>query len=256
DANVIKTVKLIRKSDISENVSNLSLQVLELWRSIYQKKINKSSKEAETIKYSPISEPIKEVFPKRTLNDQSDFSKITPDDINAIKILGDTIRNKFICMLVQALTESAVNLTEISHPSTFDDFINFSVKVEQECYKTHPDISKYKTHMRSRVLNLKNTKNTGLMSKIFNGVIDPKDYSHMTTAELASESLKKEIQEINSQTMKERMIGRNTSSSSILKCPKCKGKNCSYTQMQTRSGDEPMTNFCFCSDCGVTWRFS
>ena len=40
----------------------------------------------------------------------------------------------------------------------------------------------------------------------------------------------------------------------ILTCPKCKGKKTSYYQMQTRSADEPATNFCSCA-CGHRWRF-
>ena len=40
----------------------------------------------------------------------------------------------------------------------------------------------------------------------------------------------------------------------LLTCPKCKGKKTSYYQMQTRSADEPATNFCSCV-CGHRWRF-
>jgi transcription elongation factor S-II len=40
----------------------------------------------------------------------------------------------------------------------------------------------------------------------------------------------------------------------ILTCPKCKSKKTSYYQMQTRSADEPATNFCSCV-CGHRWKF-
>ena len=40
----------------------------------------------------------------------------------------------------------------------------------------------------------------------------------------------------------------------LLVCPKCKSKKTSYYQMQTRSADEPATNFCSCI-CGHRWRF-
>ena len=42
---------------------------------------------------------------------------------------------------------------------------------------------------------------------------------------------------------------------SEFKCRKCKSKNCSHYQMQTRSADEPMTTFVTCMDCGNRWRF-
>jgi DNA-directed RNA polymerase subunit M/transcription elongation factor TFIIS len=36
----------------------------------------------------------------------------------------------------------------------------------------------------------------------------------------------------------------------IFACPKCKSYNVDIDQKQTRSADEPMTNFCLCKDCG------
>ncbi len=39
-------------------------------------------------------------------------------------------------------------------------------------------------------------------------------------------------------------------------CRKCKSKKCTYTQVQTRSADEPMTIFCSCISCGYRWKTS
>jgi transcription elongation factor S-II len=43
----------------------------------------------------------------------------------------------------------------------------------------------------------------------------------------------------------------------LVTCGKCKGTNTSFFQKQTRSADEPMTNFCTCHNtkCGHKWRF-
>lgn len=41
----------------------------------------------------------------------------------------------------------------------------------------------------------------------------------------------------------------------MLKCGKCKKKNCTYNQLQTRSADEPMTTFVLCNNCGNRWKF-
>ncbi len=43
--------------------------------------------------------------------------------------------------------------------------------------------------------------------------------------------------------------------SDLFKCGKCGQKRCTYTQLQTRSSDEPMTTFVFCMDCGNRWKF-
>ena len=42
--------------------------------------------------------------------------------------------------------------------------------------------------------------------------------------------------------------------SSLFTCPKCRKANAVYTQVQTRSADEPMTNLCRCLECNNRWR--
>jgi len=42
----------------------------------------------------------------------------------------------------------------------------------------------------------------------------------------------------------------------LLTCRKCKSKKTDYTQMQTRSADEPMTTHAHCIDCGYRWKFN
>ena len=40
----------------------------------------------------------------------------------------------------------------------------------------------------------------------------------------------------------------------LFTCGKCKSKNTTYYEMQTRSADEPMTAFISCSNCGKRWK--
>tara|TARA_Y100000996_G_scaffold408802_1_gene388469 strand:+ start:72 stop:611 length:540 start_codon:yes stop_codon:yes gene_type:complete len=39
-----------------------------------------------------------------------------------------------------------------------------------------------------------------------------------------------------------------------FKCRKCNSRSCAYYEVQTRSADEPMTQFVNCLDCGNRWR--
>ena len=39
-----------------------------------------------------------------------------------------------------------------------------------------------------------------------------------------------------------------------FKCGRCKKRQCSYFEMQTRSADEPMTVFVTCINCGKRWK--
>ena len=43
--------------------------------------------------------------------------------------------------------------------------------------------------------------------------------------------------------------------SSLFTCGRCKKKECTYYQLQTRSADEPMTTFVSCLICGNKWAF-
>lgn len=40
----------------------------------------------------------------------------------------------------------------------------------------------------------------------------------------------------------------------LLTCGKCKSRKTTYTSMQTRSADEPMTVFALCIACGARWK--
>ena len=40
----------------------------------------------------------------------------------------------------------------------------------------------------------------------------------------------------------------------VFKCHKCKKRECSYYEVQTRSADEPMTVFVTCLNCKNRWR--
>ena len=44
------------------------------------------------------------------------------------------------------------------------------------------------------------------------------------------------------------------SESSTITCRRCKGKKVSVHFQQTRSADEPMTEFYNCIECGCSWR--
>ena len=46
----------------------------------------------------------------------------------------------------------------------------------------------------------------------------------------------------------------NQEGTDMFRCGKCKKRNCTYYQMQTRSADEPMTSFITCLHCNNRWK--
>ena len=49
---------------------------------------------------------------------------------------------------------------------------------------------------------------------------------------------------------------QNITSSSAFKCTKCKIKRCSVSQKQILAGDEPLTTFVTCLECGYSFSFN
>ena len=114
----------------------------------------------------------------------------------------------------------------------------------------------YFSKIRSIFTNLdkeSHIKNTYLLDKIKSGDIKAEDISKLSVYEIHPENWKSLIDakikrdkmkyEIKPEAMTER-----------YKCRKCGSRKCSYYEMQTRSADEPMTQFFTCLDCKNRWK--
>ncbi|KAF2468206.1 transcription elongation factor [Lindgomyces ingoldianus] len=115
----------------------------------------------------------------------------------------------------------------------------------------------YKTKIRSLFQNLKNKSNPGLRKRVLSGEITPKRFVIMTHDELKSAERRAEDERMEKENMNNAMVAQvEKSISKEFQCGKCKQKQVSYSQAQTRSADEPMTTFCECMNCGNRWKFS
>ncbi|CAB1414138.1 unnamed protein product [Pleuronectes platessa] len=78
----------------------------------------------------------------------------------------------------------------------------------------------------------------------------------MTAEDMASDELKEMRKNLTKEAVRDhQMATTGGCQTDLFTCGKCKGKCCTYTQVQTRSADEPMTTFVFCNDCGNRWKF-
>ncbi|XP_061111154.1 transcription elongation factor A protein 1-like isoform X1 [Conger conger] len=119
----------------------------------------------------------------------------------------------------------------------------------------HTDV-KYKNRVRSRIANLKDGKNPNLRRNVLCGNIMPNRMARMTAEEMASDQLKEIRKSLTEEAIREHQMARTGGTETdLFTCGKCKKKRCTYTQVQTRSADEPMTTFVFCNDCGNRWKF-
>ncbi|XP_045075259.1 transcription elongation factor A protein 1 isoform X2 [Coregonus clupeaformis] len=115
---------------------------------------------------------------------------------------------------------------------------------------------KYKNRVRSRIANLKDIKNPNLRKSVLCGNVSPDRMAKMTAQEMASDELKLIRKNLTKEAIRDHQVSQTGGTQTdLFTCGKCKKKRCTYTQVQTRSADEPMTTFVFCNDCGNRWKF-
>jgi len=113
----------------------------------------------------------------------------------------------------------------------------------------------YFTHLyfdRLRTV-LTNLKNPNLRDKIETKEIKAHELAFMSHQEMMPERWQKMVDEKKIRD-KNRYAPKLEASTDNFTCRKCKSKECSYYQLQTRSADEPMTTFVTCLPCGNRWK--
>lgn len=175
----------------------------------------------------------------------------SPCFLDPCYLTGDSVRDKCIEMLTAALRMD-------------DDYKEFSVNCEKMASEIEDHIfqelkstdMKYRNRVRSRISNLKDPKNPALRRNVLCGAIEPSLIARMTAEEMASDELKKLRNAMTQEAIREHQMAKTGGTvTDLFQCGKCKKKNCTYNQVQTRSADEPMTTFVLCNECGNRWKF-
>ncbi|XP_034554634.1 transcription elongation factor A protein 3 isoform X3 [Notolabrus celidotus] len=164
---------------------------------------------------------------------------------------GETIRDKCIELLSAALR------TDNYYKDYGTNCDSMAAEIEDHIYQEIKATDmKYKNRVRSRISNLKDPKNPGLRRNVLAGSIELSRIASMTTEEMASDELKQLRNVLTQEAIREHQMAKTGGTSTdLLQCDKCKKKNCTYNQVQTRSADEPMTTFVLCNECGNRWKF-
>ncbi|CAF1535378.1 unnamed protein product, partial [Didymodactylos carnosus] len=249
-----KTVNNLRKAlaPPNEELATLAKGLLKNWKKLVpevskEEKIatNNHNPQAST---SSQSETKNETTTKSNGIDRTISTSSTSSSPTALNTK-DEVRLKSRDLLAAALSVSEI-------PEGSADPVELAARVEDAIFKEIRDTGvKYKNRIRSRLANLKDLKNPGLRNNVLLGYITPERLAVLTADEMASEDLKREREKLTKDAINEHQLAVATGiGTDLIQCGRCKQKNCTYTEAQTRSADEPMTLFVLCNHCGKRWK--
>ena len=164
------------------------------------------------------------------------------------------IRDKTIEMFNGILNkEKSINLEDAIYNYSLDIAKNRKIK------ETFTNINFKKIYInksRSILSNIKKDSyinNTNLVNKIIKGKINVSELPYMSNQELFPEHWKKIMDE---KYKRDKMMyeEKEEAMTNEFKCARCKSRECTYYELQTRSADESMTTFITCLNCGNRWK--
>uniref|UniRef100_A0A8C2STJ2 Transcription elongation factor n=1 Tax=Coturnix japonica TaxID=93934 RepID=A0A8C2STJ2_COTJA len=248
------SVNALRKQSTDEEVIALAKSLIKSW-----KKLLDASEEKSEEKKKNLSLPTSSSKETGNSRDQSSNKRQEPPKTPTTPkittfppapITCDAVRNKCREMLTTALQ------ADDDYIAIGADCEHIAAQIEECIYQDIKNTDmKYKNRVRSRISNLKDSKNPELKKNVLCGAITPEQIAVMTSEEMASNELKEIRKAMTKEAIREHQMAKTGGTQTdLFTCGKCKKKNCTYTQVQTRSSDEPMTTFVVCNECGNRWK--
>ncbi|NP_001040406.1 transcription elongation factor S-II [Bombyx mandarina] len=235
------TVNALRKSSKDDEVISLCKTLIKNWK--------KFLSTPNTTKDNGNSSKSKKEGKDK--DKKEDRDKKLPASFPPQSNTTDAVRLKCRELLTQALKAAGETSNACGSPEELAEELEECIYAEFK----NTDM-RYKNRVRSRVANLKDPKNPTLRTNFFNGVISASRLAKMTPEEMASDEMKKLREKFIKEAIDDAQLATvQGTKTEMLKCGKCKKKNCTYNQLQTRSSDEPMTTFVLCNECGNRWKF-
>lgn len=248
------TVNAIRKKSENEEVNNLTKALIKKWKKLLPDSPGaKESPKEETKSSEKHKESSKEISTPKESEREKKASTSTPQaSFPALPTnTTDSVRLKCREMLCTAIKGDGVSVDGGGDP-------DYLAQMLEECiFKEFKNTDmKYKNRIRSRVSNLKDSRNPNLRLNFLCGQLSPARLAVMTSEEMASDEMKKMRQQFTKEGIDSAQLATvQGTKTDLLKCGKCGKRNCTYNQVQTRSADEPMTTFVLCNECGNRWKF-
>lgn len=125
------------------------------------------------------------------------------------------------------------------------------------CVWENPEFaSVYEITARRCITNLDGSSyvsNNRLVERLREGEFLPHDIPFMTYSDLYPEKWGTLIEIATKREAKMLEVDKSMATD-MFRCSRCNKRQCTYYEMQTRSADEPMTQFIRCLNCGKQWK--
>lgn len=252
------TVNALRKASTDEEVISTAKQLIKNWKKFVPDKKDDDEKDGKEEKKKEKEDKKESKNNSNSSNSSNNSSSSSSSGSSkpasfptAAPPTTDSLRLKCREMIANALklaempdgvVDTPESLAEKAEEAIFQEFRNTDAA--------------YKNRLRSRVYNLKDSKNPQLRENVLRGVISPQRLATMSSEEMASAEMKALREKFTKEAIDDHQLAvAQGTKTDLLKCGKCGQRNCTYNQMQTRSSDEPMTTFVLCNHCGNRWKF-
>jgi len=244
-------INVLRKTHKNEEVVALARALVKSWKKLVPDKDGKKEKDQETNKFAVLQKDKKK--PKKEYKKEEEEKRVDHDEKKRTN-MGD-VRESCTNMLLKAIKGEG----DLPEGCTLDPEA-VANEVEEEIFDKFNQENnagpKYKQQVRSRVFNLRDKSNPKLRLNLLLGVFSPKEFAHFNSEQMSSDDKKAQRAKDEKEAMNNAQLAHvEGTKTDLLKCGKCKKRNCTYNQLQTRSADEPMTTFVVCNECGNRWKF-
>jgi transcription elongation factor S-II len=154
---------------------------------------------------------------------------------------------------VNRITESLKLVSSSVMERITRSFSDTAVMIESATYDIYKNTDEdYKTHLRQVNYHLK--QNATLREHVAMSLVEPAQVASMSPDDLVSAEMKAEAARIANEVTEARKPIPLEANCTTERCRKCNGNNIHVREAQTRSSDEPMTQFFTCLDCKLKWK--
>jgi DNA-directed RNA polymerase subunit M/transcription elongation factor TFIIS len=133
---------------------------------------------------------------------------------------------------------------------------NAKQRVIRAVWENSEFCSLYEIHARRTISNIDPSSyvgNTRLLTRLQDKEFPPHDLATMAFHELLPEKWGDLIETSIKREAKMLEVDKSMATD-MFRCSRCGKRQCTYYEMQTRSADEPMTQFIRCLNCNKQWR--